>query len=216
MAYRGCLSGRSSMLKPCGKSVGCYTSVCTQPTCVDPVNALVFQVLSLETHLACHAGNNKVCVRPFVGSVRTGSAPGTTLMQAGSETDSLPSTRRTALQLALALGKSCLPPTCEGGRWLVHEMTNSAYQTNVHHRDEASPPDMVLSFVQHSSHRQLCWQAGVLAAHPPAAEAIKVPECEELTTAGNGIQFCDTKEGTGKAPAKGALIRSSHVHGSAL
>ena len=38
-----------------------------------------------------------------------------------------------------------------------------------------------------------------------------MPECEQLTTAGNGIQFCDTKEGTGKAPAKGALIRLSPV-----
>ena len=49
--------------------------------------------------------------------------------------------------------------------------------------------------------------AGVLAAGPPLAEAISVPQCEQLITAGNGIQFCDTKEGTGKTPAKGAVIR---------
>ena len=49
--------------------------------------------------------------------------------------------------------------------------------------------------------------AGVLAAQPLSAAAISVPQCEQLTTAGNGIQFCDTKEGTGKTPAKGALIR---------
>jgi len=55
---------------------------------------------------------------------------------------------------------------------------------------------------------KICLHAGVLAAQPLSAEAITVPECEQLTTAGNGIQFCDTKEGTGKAPAKGALIRS--------
>ena len=57
--------------------------------------------------------------------------------------------------------------------------------------------------------KQLWRDAGVLAARSGAAEAITVPQCEQLTTAGNGIQFCDTKEGTGKAPAKGALIRSS-------
>lgn len=46
-----------------------------------------------------------------------------------------------------------------------------------------------------------------MATQPLAAKAISVPECEQLTTAGNGIQFCNTKEGTGKSPAKGALIR---------
>ena len=55
---------------------------------------------------------------------------------------------------------------------------------------------------------KICLHAGVLAAQPLSAEAITVPECEQLTTAANGIQFCDTKEGSGKTPAKGALIRS--------
>ena len=41
-----------------------------------------------------------------------------------------------------------------------------------------------------------------------------MPQCEQLTTAGNGIQFCDTKEGTGKTPAKGALIRSAPITGA--
>ncbi|CAL5220915.1 g3010 [Coccomyxa viridis] len=96
-------------------------------------------------------GYHKVCFRPIVGSGRTRSGRSTTVMQTSPKFESVPPTRRTSLQLALALG--------------------------------------------------------VLAANTQAAGAITVPECEQLTTAGNGIQFCDTKEGTGKAPAKGALIR---------
>ena len=32
-----------------------------------------------------------------------------------------------------------------------------------------------------------------------------------LTTAPSGIAFCDTREGTGKVPAKGSLIRSASL-----
>ena len=67
---------------------------------------------SIERHLACHAGYHKFCFRPIVGSGRTKIARGTTVMQAASVNDSAPSTRRATLQLALALGMSCLPPIC--------------------------------------------------------------------------------------------------------
>ena len=40
-----------------------------------------------------------------------------------------------------------------------------------------------------------------------AAAALAVPQCGELTSAANGIQYCDVTEGTGKLPAKGSLIR---------
>jgi hypothetical protein len=36
---------------------------------------------------------------------------------------------------------------------------------------------------------------------------VSVPQCAELTSAANGIQFCDVTEGSGKSPAKGSLIR---------
>ncbi|CAK0783232.1 hypothetical protein CVIRNUC_006431 [Coccomyxa viridis] len=71
---------------------------------------------------------------------------------------------------------------------------------------QASTDDEAESFDRRTS-LQLGLALGVLAARPPSAAAISVPQCEQLTTAGNGIQFCDTKEGTGKTPAKGALIR---------
>lgn len=58
--------------------------------------------------------------------------------------------------------------------------------------------------------------AGLLAAavSPLGAAAISVPQCETLSTATNGIQFCDVREGTGKSPAKGSLIRWVAEHAS--
>ncbi|KAK9905890.1 hypothetical protein WJX75_008221 [Coccomyxa subellipsoidea] len=51
--------------------------------------------------------------------------------------------------------------------------------------------------------------AGLLAAiaKPEDASALSVPQCEQLTSATNGIQFCDVREGIGSKPAKGSLIR---------
>ncbi|EIE23709.1 hypothetical protein COCSUDRAFT_53436 [Coccomyxa subellipsoidea C-169] len=51
--------------------------------------------------------------------------------------------------------------------------------------------------------------AGILAAiaRPENAAAVSVPQCEELTSAPNGIQYCEVREGTGNTPAKGSLIR---------
>jgi FKBP-type peptidyl-prolyl cis-trans isomerase len=40
----------------------------------------------------------------------------------------------------------------------------------------------------------------------PAAQAAAAGTCE-FVTAANGIQYCDTKEGEGPSPVKGALIR---------
>lgn len=55
----------------------------------------------------------------------------------------------------------------------------------------------------------MIWEAGLVAALPWAREAaaLAVPQCEQLTSAANGIQYCDVREGVGKAPSKGSLIR---------
>ena len=39
------------------------------------------------------------------------------------------------------------------------------------------------------------------------AQVVAAAECTDFQTAPSGIQFCDVREGTGKKPEKGSLIR---------
>ncbi len=55
--------------------------------------------------------------------------------------------------------------------------------------------------------------AGLLFAAGGAPAPAGAAECT-LTTAPNGIAFCDTREGTGQAPKAGSLIRLAALSGS--
>ena len=135
------------------------------------------------------------CARPFGIKGRCREAPKAACMKhAEPEAPS----RRTTLHLGLALGETaCCPLTgtpvlCDVLLWTA---TISKLHLCCHPKMWPGRDSGCASL------------AGMLAAQPLAAKAITVPECDQLTTAGNGIHFCDTREGTGKTPAKGALIR---------
>ena len=72
---------------------------------------------------------------------------------------------------------------------------------------------MKQSSMRHSRHRcmRAAWVAFLAGLLPDLVEApaaaVSVPKCAELSTAANGIQYCDVREGTGKVPSKGSLIR---------
>ncbi|CAL8471891.1 g11433 [Coccomyxa elongata] len=92
----------------------------------------------------------------------------------------------------------------------------SAFKQSAHHRFDVSPRPCCQKDSANepstTTRRNILHSTasfGLLAAavSPLEAAALSVPQCETLSTAINGIQFCDVREGTGKSPAKGSLIR---------